>query len=126
MSWISQHKLLFIIVIVLVAAGVWYGLSQGGTSGASATTDAAGITTSTATTDTNAADQDLVGTLLTLRAVTLSGTIFTEPAFASLQDFGTTIVSEPVGRTNPFAPLTTAVATSTASQHAAQIFAPAK
>jgi hypothetical protein len=124
MSWISQHKLIFIIIIVLIVGGVWYGLSQGSTPAPALTTSTAGAGTGTASAP--AAGQDLVGTLLTLRAVTLSGTIFSEPAFAHLQDFGTTIVPEPVGRTNPFAPLTIAAATTTQSQHAAQIFAPKK
>lgn len=123
MSWISQHKLVFIIIIVAIVCGVWYGLSQGGTPAPVLTTDRGGVPTNTGNAS---AGQDLVGVLLTLRAVTLSGTIFTEPAFASLQDYGTTIVPEPVGRTNPFAPLTIAAATTSQSQHAAQIFAPRK
>ena len=53
----------------------------------------------------NEAERDLVATLLQLRAVTLDGTIFTDPAFQSLLDYGIEIVPEPVGRENPFAPL---------------------
>jgi hypothetical protein len=48
---------------------------------------------------------EVVTTLLQLRAVSLSGTIFSDPTFSSLQDFGSAIVPEPVGRANPFAPL---------------------
>lgn len=125
MSWISQHKLLFIGIIVLIAGGVWYGLSQSGAPAPALTTTSADGSPVTSTSG-SAADQDLVGTLLTLRAVTLSGTIFSDPSFATLQDFGTTIVAEPVGRPDPFAPLTIAAATTTQSQHAAQIFAPKK
>lgn len=125
MSWITQHKLLFIVIIVLVAGGVWYGLSQSGTAApALSTSNADGSIAATGS--TAAADQDLVSTLLTLRSVTLSGTIFTEAAFASLHDFSTTIIPEPVGRPNPFAPLTTGQATTTESKHAAGIFAPQK
>lgn len=122
MSWISQHKLIFIIIIMLIVVGVWFGLSQGGAPAAVlTTTSASGAPTSA---KSSVADQELVGTLLTLRAVTLAGTIFSEPAFSSLQDYGTTIVPEPVGRLNPFAPLTSGGATTSDSQHAAQIFAP--
>jgi len=49
-------------------------------------------------------ERDLVDTLLQLRAVSLSGTIFSDPSFARLIDFGTQIIPEPVGRPNPFAP----------------------
>lgn len=53
----------------------------------------------------NEAERDLVATLLQLRTVTLDGTIFSDPAFQSLLDYGIDIVPEPVGRANPFAPL---------------------
>jgi hypothetical protein len=115
MNWILQHKLLLIIAIVVFVGGAWYSLSQSGGSSAL-------LTTETATVD-GSASQGLVGTLLALRAVTLSGTIFSEPAFVSLQDFGTTIVPEPVGRDNPFAPVSSQ-ATTTQTPRAAQIFAP--
>lgn len=72
------------------------------------------------------ADRDLVATLLQLRTVSLSGTIFSDPIFQTLQDFGSQIIPEPVGRPNPFAPLTggpgpapvtgTSTATSSAQQ----------
>lgn len=58
----------------------------------------------------NEAERDLVATLLQLRTVTLDGTIFSDPAFQSLLDYGIEIVPEPVGRTNPFAPLPTSAA----------------
>ncbi len=117
MSWIAQHKLIFIVLILIIVVGVWYGLSQGGTPAPLLTTQ-----TVDGTTATGGADQQLVGTLLALRAVALNGTIFTEPAFTSLQDFGTTIIPEPVGRENPFAPLRgRGSATSTQS---AKIFTP--
>jgi len=67
-------------------------------------------------------ERGIVDTLLQLRSVSLSGTIFSDPAFARLQDFGTQIIPEPVGRPNPFAPLT-ARSTSTAGT-TGQLFAP--
>lgn len=102
MNWIMHNKLVFIVIIVVIAGGVWYGLSRSNTPPP--------LLTTTTTPDgspipTQNSDQEIIGTLLALRAVTLSGTIFSEPGFASLQDFGTAIVSEPIGRQNPFAPL---------------------
>ena len=79
---------------LLIAFGVWWGLS---------TTPAA---SSALTTDMPAGPgQDVVDTLLTLRSIKLDGAIFSESAFTSLHDFSTQIVPEPVGRPNPFAPL---------------------
>ena len=92
MNWIKQHKLLFIIIILVLVGTVWYGLSQSGAPAPLLTTETVTSTGSTG------ADKGLVGTLLSLRAVTLSGTVFSEPAFLSLQDFSTPIIPEPVGR----------------------------
>lgn len=119
MQWISQHKLLFIAVVVVVAITIWFGLSQG--------TQAPPLLTSDAPTGSVAAsaggDQQLVATLLALRTVTLNATIFSDAAFKTLQDFSTTIVPEPVGRENPFAPLTSATSAPDSPQ-AVQLFTP--
>jgi hypothetical protein len=50
-------------------------------------------------------DQDLIALLLQLKSIRLDTAIFNDPAFRSLQDFSQALVPEPIGRTNPFAPL---------------------
>lgn len=82
---------------VVVAGVVWYSFLRDRTP--EALVETADLTQSTE------ADAGIVNTLLELRAVSLSGNIFSDPAFLRLKDFGSTIVPEPVGRTNPFAPL---------------------
>lgn len=59
------------------------------------------------TTPTAAAgpDQDLVALLFELKGIRLDSALFSDPLFQSLKDFGKDLVSEPVGRVNPFAPL---------------------
>ena len=93
----SQYKLhILALVGVAVAIGAWWVFSSGPQDDALLATEGpagGGIV-----------DKDLVGTLLQLRAVSLGGTIFSDPAFIELQDFGTQIIPEPVGRENPFAP----------------------
>lgn len=121
MNWITQHKVIFIIAILIVAGAVWFGLSSSAPAAPLLTTD----TTTTGSPSTDSADQQLVVTLLALRAVTLSGTIFSDPAFTSLKDFGTTIVPEPTGRTDPFAPLSATSSTSATNTRGAQLFTPA-
>ena len=121
MQWIKQHKLIFIIVVLLVVFGVWYGLSQ---SAPEAPLLATSAPTGSPTQD--GADQQLVSTLLALRAVTLNGSIFSDPAFLSLQDFSTTITPEPVGRDNPFAPLPSTATSTPENPHAAKLFGPKK
>lgn len=46
---------------------------------------------------------DLLATLARLKSTTLDTSIFTDPVFTSLRDFGVTIAPQPVGRRNPFA-----------------------
>lgn len=49
--------------------------------------------------------QELLVTLSNLRTIKLDETVFEDPVFMSLSDFGVTIPPEPVGRRNPFAPV---------------------
>jgi len=92
---ILQNKVLMLVVgSVVVAAAAWYLFLRD-------TTPAPLLQKENLTT-ANGADKDVVATLLQLRAITLSGTIFTDPAFLQLKDTGTQIVPEPVGRPNPF------------------------
>ena len=97
MQTLLQHKIVLIMIALAIAGAVWYGLSP---------TSETPTLTSTPSGDSNTtADQGIVATLLTLRAVKLDGTIFSDPTFTQLKDFSTEIVPEPVGRTNPFAPI---------------------
>ena len=116
MSYISQHKLIVGMVIIVVLGIGWYALS-----GSSAPTP---TLTTTRVAGSSPADQNLVSTLLALRSVKLDATLFSDPTFMSLKDFSTQIVSEPVGRTNPFAPLSTSAAASATSTQNAQLFSP--
>jgi len=121
MASLGRHKLLLIIVIAVIIAGVaWYGLSGSSAAPASDLTSSA----TTASGPAGSADQTLVSTLLTLRTVQLDGTIFSDPAFTSLKDFSTQIVPEPVGRSDPFAPLQDNTPPSASSTKSAQIFTP--
>lgn len=95
---IFSNKIVVLILAGIVVAGVvWFSfLRDRGNTPLLQTQDM---------TAGGAVDSDVVAILLELRSVSLSGTIFSDPAFASLQDFGSPIVQEPVGRSNPFAPL---------------------
>lgn len=103
MQWIAHNKILFAILVIVVIGAVWFGLS--GSSAGPETTLLTSVSTTSGSPTQENADQQLVASLLALRSVSLSGTIFQDPAFQSLHDFGTAIVAEPVGRPNPFAPL---------------------
>lgn len=102
---------------IVVAIGAWWGLGGGGPS------DDELLATESASDENSIGDKDLVDTLLALRSVSLSGTILSDPAFLSLKDFGTEIVPEPVGRPNPFAPLSPGTAPPPATR-GTQLFSP--
>ncbi len=110
-SLIAQNKLLVIVAGLAIAFGLWYGLSprESGT---------------LLIESTGGAGQEVVDTLRQLDAVKLDGTLLSNPAFSSLQDFSTQIVPEPVGRPNPFAPLSVAPSQSASSTKDAAIFSP--
>lgn len=92
-----KNKLVLLILAGIVLAGItWSSFMRD---------DSAPLLQTQDLTEATNVDGDVVGVLLQLRAVSLSGTIFTDPAFQALQDFSSEIIPEPVGRTNPFAPL---------------------
>ena len=101
---------------VIVAGVLWY-VSSGSSSSRPILSTGGG--------SSNPAEQSVVNTLLTLRAVTLSGTILSDPAFQSLQDFGTQIIPEPIGRPDPFAPLSPSAQSSNGATKSAPLFKPA-
>ncbi|HEY4488753.1 MAG TPA: hypothetical protein VJB97_04510 [Candidatus Paceibacterota bacterium] len=101
MKWVLQHKILALGLIVALILALWAGIGGGSAPVPLTSEDVeleGGPVESTV-------DRELVETLLALRAVTLSGSIFQDIAFQSLKDFGTPIMPEPIGRENPFAPL---------------------
>jgi hypothetical protein len=95
-STFSNNKFVIVIAVLLIAGALWYGFS-----GSSESSSVLG--TENPAGEVNSEDQDLVATLLKLRSVTLTGTIFSSPVFLVLKDFSTEITEEPVGRVDPFA-----------------------
>lgn len=51
---------------------------------------------------------DLIALLAELKSIDLDTSILQDPTFMTLQDFTVSLSPEPVGRSNPFAPLGTA------------------
>lgn len=59
----------------------------------------------TAVSADSAISGDLLATLGSLHTITLDNSIFTNPVFVSLSDFGVSLPPESSGRGNPFAPI---------------------
>src|SRR3989344_1213954 len=115
MTLLSHNKLAVALVGILIAAGAWYVFSDSPQTNTLLSSDADLVESE--------AEKGIVETLLTLRAVSLSGTIFSDTAFGALKDFGTQIVQEPVGRPNPFAPRGAATTTGSSGS---QVITPKK
>jgi hypothetical protein len=98
---LKKNKIVLVVIAFLVAGFVWYGMSGGSAPETLITTDALGGVGSPQA----AQERAMLDTLFQLKAIQLSGNIFSNVAFQSLRDFRTEIVSEPIGRKNPFAPL---------------------
>ena len=91
----NQKVIALILGSVVLAGVVWYSFLRDRTpESLLQTQDLSG----------GSVDNEVVAVLLELRAVSLAGTIFSDPVFRSLMDFGTPVIPEPVGRVNPFAP----------------------
>ncbi len=113
---LSQNKLVLAVIALLIAGGTWYGLS--------ASTPSSDLVSTSISVGSSPDEQGLIAILLTLRAVKLDGTILTNPAFISLKDFSIDIVAEPIGRENPFAPLSSRPLPSASGAKDVQVFEP--
>lgn len=106
----NKNTLLLLLLAALIAGGAWFGLGGGGESDDLLNTEVVA-----------GGNSDIVATLLALRSVSLDSSIFSDPSFTILRDFGTQILPEPVGRPNPFAPIS-ATATSSAGSASTRAF----
>ncbi|KKW19933.1 MAG: hypothetical protein UY63_C0004G0018 [Parcubacteria group bacterium GW2011_GWA2_51_10] len=97
MSTLKQYKIALLGIAIVVALFIWWGLRGSPQDVPLLTTEALGGATGI--------EKELVETLITVQSISLTGTIFSDPAFRSLGDFGREIIPEPMGRRDPFAPL---------------------
>ncbi len=99
MELLKENKAIFIIIILIMALLAFYSMSSGNGSTQSLLSNSAP--------DTNDAvnDRELLQLLTDMRNIHLDGNIFESDAYTSLKDFSRSIVPEPVGREDPFAPL---------------------
>jgi hypothetical protein len=100
MEFLKQHKTSLTILLVVVIAFILYGVFFTGG-------DEEGVLVSETPAPEAAVGGDLLNLLLTLQSVSIDESIFEHETFTALVDFGVQLVPEPVGRSNPFAPLGT-------------------
>ena|SRR3989344_5246073 len=103
--FITQNKLLTGGVCMVVLALLYYFFFSGSSVPPLSTAESAD----------SPVTQSLLVTLSNLHTIKLDGSIFKDPAFVSLTDFGVVIPPQNVGRRNPFAPLSAQAGASGAS-----------
>lgn len=96
LAWKNPVIALFILILLVVAGYMYSNRSKESDELLSGTEAGDGAA---------AVDGDLLRTLGKLRKLRLDTSIFNDPVWQSLEDFGQTLSPEPKGRTNPFAPL---------------------
>lgn len=94
MQLLKNTKMIGGLVVVVGLLAVAYFYWGGGGS----------ATPATVVQDSSPASQALLSTLSSLHAIKLDPSIFSDPLFTSLTDFGVTIPPQATGRPNPFAP----------------------
>jgi hypothetical protein len=95
MQFLKDNKL-YIGLILLAVAGIWAYMNF----------FAGPASSATVTADTQSPlSQDVLATLSSLHTIKLDTTIFSDPLFTSLTDYGVAIPPQKAGRRNPFAPL---------------------
>ena len=99
MKIIKENKVILIVIILIISILIWSGMAN--TGGDSL------LSQRSATQNRSVDDRELLQLLTDMRNIRLEGHIFESPAYLQLQDFGRSIVPEPVGRDDPFAPIPT-------------------
>lgn len=94
---LSKSKKIIVGLVVLVLCFVGYKvfLSPADVAVPSEYSDASG----------NLVGQDVLDLLQSLQNVSIDPALFSGYAFQNLEDFSITVQAEPLGRTNPFAPI---------------------
>lgn len=98
MKFFKKYKTLILIIGIAIIAGAAYTILSGEGDDALLVAESPNNTAS-------AEESNLLSFLLDLRQVVLDESIFSDPVFKSLEDFGQELTAEPVGRDNPFAPI---------------------
>ncbi len=91
-DFFKNNKVAIIGAVVVMLGGYVYYAYFSGNSDLAVLQDSSG----------SAVSQDLLSTLSSLRTIHLDTSVFSDPSFQSLSDFGVTLPPQQAGRTNPF------------------------
>jgi hypothetical protein len=95
MGFFKENKK-YIGIVALIVLGIWAYMTYFGGEGSATLSSGAQV---------SPLSQDILATLSNLHTIKLDSTIFSDPLFTSLTDYGVEIPPQNAGRPNPFAPL---------------------
>ena len=95
MQFLKDNKT-YIILVLLAVVGIWFYMAYFSKPSSSPTLSEQTL---------SPLSQDILTTLASLNTIKLDNTIFTDPLFTSLTDYGVPISPQNAGRRNPFAPI---------------------
>lgn len=96
---LKKYKNLLLVTGVIVVAFIGYSIFSDRNNGAS-------VLVSSPTKGSEArGNNELLLLLVSLESITLDNSLFNDSAFKRLSDFGQSLIPEPSGRPNPFAPV---------------------
>ncbi|MBX4209562.1 hypothetical protein KW799_02645 [Candidatus Parcubacteria bacterium] len=98
----ANSRNLIIVIAIIVAIGI------AGYFYASRDRSSDTLLTSESASESASVDTDLLAALRALKKLKLDGGIFTDPAWATLKDFGKVLAPQPAGRANPFSAISAA------------------
>lgn len=96
-----MKKSTIIIIVVLIIAACVYFYFEGFPTGSSGLLQ----TQTNADTDAEAVGTQVLGLLNQIQSLSIDTSLFSDPAYLTLQDYSVVIPPVPVGRNDPFAPL---------------------
>jgi len=100
MDILKQNKTLFIGLAIVIALFIGYGMMGGSSAGSSNS-----IRREYTNAGSSPIEQETLTLLRDIESVQLNSAVLSDPAFAVLRDFSRSIINEPRGRDNPFAPI---------------------
>ncbi|MDP3661441.1 MAG: hypothetical protein Q8R17_01120 [bacterium] len=107
MPAILQNKKVLVLIAVFAIIVLWLLVFGGSaqTPAVSSSPAAPFLSVSPVASADAVVGQDLLAALALLKTIQLDTSVFADPIFKSLSDWGKAIPPQPVGRRNPFAPL---------------------
>jgi len=100
-----MKKFITTIITLSLVAVVGFGVNELIFAQAGPTNEGLLVSSNTRTSGTASAEREILSLLLELRSLNLNSDLFQSNVFRSFKDFGVVLQPQPVGRSNPFAPI---------------------